>query len=110
MDGYLLNRAGVCGVSTKPRRGSMCCGGLHQTRGGSQPSVDQFVAELVLLVVVAARVAGYATHPGRAAALVRLAVASIAMGGQSAAALRLHAATTYLTGALTGALHDVVTG
>jgi hypothetical protein len=32
------------------------------------------------------------------------------MGGQSVAAARLHVATTYLTGTLTGALHDLVLG
>jgi uncharacterized membrane protein YoaK (UPF0700 family) len=37
-------------------------------------------------------------------------VAAIAMGGQSVAALRLQASTTYMTGTLVSALQDVVTG
>lgn len=50
------------------------------------------------------------THPVFAASLTLLAITSLAMGGQSVVALRLHAATTYLTGTLTGAVHDLVTG
>ncbi|GAB2959701.1 DUF1275 family protein [Amycolatopsis acidiphila] len=67
-------------------------------------------AELVLLLGVLAGWLATGTHPGRSVALVLLALAALAMGGQSVAALRLGAATTYLTGALTNALHDLVSG
>ncbi|WP_435156629.1 DUF1275 family protein [Amycolatopsis sacchari] len=67
-------------------------------------------AELVLLLGVLAWWVATGAAPGHAGALVLLALAAVAMGGQSIAALRLGAATTYLTGALTNALHDLVSG
>lgn len=67
-------------------------------------------AELVLLLGVLAGWLATGTHPATPVALVLLALAALAMGGQSVAALRLGAATTYLTGALTNALHDLVSG
>lgn len=67
-------------------------------------------AELVLLLGVLAGWLASGTHPARPVELIVLALAGVAMGGQSVAALRLGAATTYLTGALTSALHDLVSG
>lgn len=60
------------------------------------------LAELVLLVALAV---GW---PLGAPATALLAVASIAMGGQSSVALRLGQSTTYLTGTLTGAVAALV--
>lgn len=68
------------------------------------------LAELALMVVVAAGWIRTEARPGPLTALILLAVAAIAMGGQSVAALRLQASTTYMTGTLVGALQDVVTG
>jgi uncharacterized membrane protein YoaK (UPF0700 family) len=68
------------------------------------------LAELVLLLGVLTGWLVTSTHPAGPVALVLLALAALAMGGQSVAALRLGAATTYLTGALTNALHDLVSG
>nr|WP_062341104.1 DUF1275 family protein [Herbidospora sakaeratensis] len=68
------------------------------------------VAELVLLVVVAIGWIGTGTHPDLSGRLVLLALAGIAMGGQSAMMLGLHPNTTYMTGVLTTSLHDLATG
>lgn len=70
----------------------------------------QLVTELGLLVGVTGGWIGTHTHPNLFAAHILLALASMAMGGQSTVALRLHASTTYMTGTLTGAVHDLVTG
>ncbi|XVV15946.1 DUF1275 family protein [Actinoplanes sp. CA-131856] len=59
------------------------------------------LAELALLAVVAG---GLLTEPGVGGKRVLLAVAGIAMGGQSVVGLRLRASTTYMTGALVTAL------
>jgi uncharacterized membrane protein YoaK (UPF0700 family) len=48
--------------------------------------------------------------PGRTARLLLLAAGAIAMGVQSVVARWLHESTTYLTGTLTGAVHDLITG
>jgi uncharacterized membrane protein YoaK (UPF0700 family) len=68
------------------------------------------IAELALLVVVATGWILTGARPGPLEALLLLAVAAIAMGGQSVAALRLQASTTYMTGTLVGGLQDLVTG
>ena len=67
-------------------------------------------AELAVVVAVAAGWWAVRAEPARAEALVLLGLASFAMGGQSVAALRLGASTTYLTGTLTAAVHDLVVG
>jgi uncharacterized membrane protein YoaK (UPF0700 family) len=72
--------------------------------------VGMLLAELALLVVVAVGWIVTGAHPGPLAALLLLAVAALAMGGQSVTALRLQASTTYMTGTLVSALQDVVTG
>jgi uncharacterized membrane protein YoaK (UPF0700 family) len=71
--------------------------------------VDLLVAELVLL-------RGYATgwlvtagRPGTAVGTVMLVVVAVAMGAQSVASVRMRTYTTYLTGALTAAVQDLVT-
>jgi uncharacterized membrane protein YoaK (UPF0700 family) len=64
--------------------------------------VGPLVVEFGLLLAVAVGWWVAHTHPVHAASLTLLGIASLAMGGQSVVALRLHAATTYLTGTLTG--------
>ncbi|MFG1992216.1 DUF1275 family protein [Actinoplanes sp. NPDC048988] len=59
------------------------------------------LAELALLAVVAG---GLLTDPGAGVRRALLAVAAVAMGGQSVVGLRLRASTTYMTGALATAL------
>ncbi|MEJ2864901.1 DUF1275 family protein [Actinomycetospora flava] len=59
------------------------------------------------LAVLAALAVGWVLA---APALVLLAGAAVAMGGQSSIALRLGESTTYLTGTLTGAVAALVTG
>ena len=72
--------------------------------------VGPLAAELAVIVVVAAGWWSVGGEPARAGALALLGLAAFAMGGQSVAAMRLHASTTYLTGTLTAAVHDLVTG
>lgn len=72
--------------------------------------VGPLVVECCLLLVITVGWWTVHTHPVYAESLILLGVASVAMGGQSVVGLRLHAATTYLTGTLTGAVHDLVTG
>lgn len=79
-------------------------------RGRPYAVVQQLVAELALLVGVAAGWLATGGQPGRTSGMALLAAAALAMGAQSATSLRLHASTTYLTGTLTGAVHDLVTG
>ncbi|SNY61379.1 Uncharacterized membrane protein YoaK, UPF0700 family [Paractinoplanes atraurantiacus] len=59
------------------------------------------LVELALLAVVAG---GLLTDPGVWGRRILLAVAAMAMGGQSVVGLRLRASTTYMTGALATAL------
>ncbi|TCK21563.1 DUF1275 family protein [Pseudonocardia endophytica] len=66
------------------------------------PVLVLLASELVLLVALAV------AWPLDAPAPVLLAVASIAMGGQSSIALDLGESTTYLTGTLTGAVAALV--
>jgi uncharacterized membrane protein YoaK (UPF0700 family) len=79
-------------------------------RGRPRAVVGPLLAELALLIVVAAGWAATRAHPGTVASLALLALAAIAMGGQSVAALRLQSSTTYMTGTLVTVLQDVVTG
>ena len=66
--------------------------------------------ELALLGVLTGGWIATGGRPGRGSALMLLAAAGLAMGTQSVVAGWLHASTTYLTGTLTTALHDLVTG
>ncbi|MEV4348745.1 DUF1275 family protein [Actinoplanes sp. NPDC049596] len=59
------------------------------------------LAELALLAVIAA---GPLADPGIGLKRILLALAAVAMGGQSVVGLRLRASTTYMTGALATAL------
>ncbi|GAB1819436.1 YoaK family protein [Herbidospora sp. RD11066] len=68
------------------------------------------LAELVLLVIVAIGWIVTGTRPDLSGQLVLLALAAIAMGGQSAMMLGLRPNTTYMTGVLTTSLHDLATG
>ncbi|MBX6767137.1 MAG: DUF1275 domain-containing protein, partial [Actinomadura rubrobrunea] len=67
-------------------------------------------AEFAVLAFVAAGWLATGGRPGPVAAPLMLVLLATAMGGQSITALRLHSATTYMTGMITGALHDLVTG
>lgn len=67
-------------------------------------------AQLVALVVVAAGLLATGSRPDPVAAGALLAVAAMAMGGQSVVGLRLKVPTTYMTGTLTSALGGLVTG
>ncbi|WP_203701348.1 DUF1275 family protein [Asanoa iriomotensis] len=68
------------------------------------------VIELALLGALTAGWIATDGSPGRTARLLLLATGSVAMGVQSVVARWLHESTTYLTGTLTGAVHDLVTG
>jgi uncharacterized membrane protein YoaK (UPF0700 family) len=70
--------------------------------------VGPLIAESVLVLVLALGWWLAHTRPSGEVSLILLSVASLAMGGQSIAALRLKASTTYMTGTLTGAVHDLV--
>lgn len=72
--------------------------------------IGLLLTELVLLAGLATGWILTGAHPGPVASFVLLGVASVAMGGQSVAALRLKASTTYMTGTLVSVLQDVVTG
>ncbi|WP_203713942.1 DUF1275 family protein [Asanoa siamensis] len=68
---------------------------------------------LVELALLGALTGGWIAtdgEPGRTNRLLLLAAGSLAMGLQSVVARWLHESTTYLTGTLTGAVHDLVTG
>ena len=68
---------------------------------------------MVEIALVGALAGGWAatdSRPDRTTSLLLLATAGVAMGTQSVVAHRMHESTTYLTGTLTGALHDLVAG
>ncbi|MEV4619348.1 DUF1275 family protein [Asanoa sp. NPDC049573] len=68
------------------------------------------VIELALLGVLTGGWIATGSRPDRETALLLLAAAGLAMGTQSVVASWLHESTTYMTGTLTTALHDLVTG
>ncbi|MDG4825595.1 DUF1275 family protein [Asanoa sp. WMMD1127] len=68
------------------------------------------LAEFALLGALAAGFAATDGRPGRTTSLLLLATAALAMGVQSVVAQRMHESTTYLTGTLTGALQELVSG
>ncbi|GLW67139.1 hypothetical protein Arub01_53820 [Actinomadura rubrobrunea] len=72
--------------------------------------LGQLAAEFAVLAVVAGGWLAARGRPGPVAAQLLLVLLATAMGGQSITALRLHSVTTYMTGMITGALHDLVTG
>ncbi len=59
------------------------------------------LVQLALLALVLTGWLAAGSHPAGAAALVLLALAAVALGGQSIWALRIHQTTTYFTGMLT---------
>jgi uncharacterized membrane protein YoaK (UPF0700 family) len=63
------------------------------------------IAEFVILLLVLAGWLAAGSHPAGVPALVLLALVSVAMGGQSIWALRIHQTTTYFTGMLTTAIN-----
>jgi uncharacterized membrane protein YoaK (UPF0700 family) len=67
-------------------------------------------AELVLLLCLPVGLAATHGRPGEATSMTLLATAAVAMGAQSAICLRDGVSTTYMTGAITTAVHDLVTG
>jgi uncharacterized membrane protein YoaK (UPF0700 family) len=81
---------------------------LRVWRGRPGAIRGPLVLEGVFLAGVAAGWMIERGHLQKAPAVVLLVIAAMAMGGQSVIALRLHAATTYLTGTLTDVLHDLV--
>jgi uncharacterized membrane protein YoaK (UPF0700 family) len=68
------------------------------------------LTQLTLLLLVLAGWLATGSHPVGALALVLLALASIAMGGQSIWALRIHQTTTYFTGLLTVTINAAASG
>jgi uncharacterized membrane protein YoaK (UPF0700 family) len=66
--------------------------------------------ELALLGVLTGGWIASDSRPDRGTALLLLAAAGLAMGTQSVVASWLHESTTFMTGTLTTALHDLVTG
>jgi uncharacterized membrane protein YoaK (UPF0700 family) len=66
--------------------------------------------ELALLGVLAGGWIASDSRPDRGTALLLLAAAGLAMGTQSVVAGWLHESTTFMTGTLTTALHDLVVG
>ncbi|HEY0934780.1 MAG TPA: DUF1275 family protein [Trebonia sp.] len=66
--------------------------------------------ELVVLAAAAAVWIATGAHPSATLALVLLALTAAALGGQSAIALRLGEATTYMTGTLTTAVAAAASG
>ena len=78
-------------------------------RRRTDSSLALLMAETVLLLVVLVAWLGSHEHPHGTVALGILALASVAIGGQSIWALRIHQTTTYFTGMLTTAV-DAATG
>lgn len=68
------------------------------------------VGELVVLTAAAVVWIATGAYPSATLALVVLALTAVAMGGQSAVALRLGEATTYMTGTLTIAIAAAASG
>ena len=68
------------------------------------------IAENVLLLMVLVTWLGTDEHPHGIITLSMLAVASVAIGGQSICALRIHQTTTYFTGMLTTAVKAAAGG
>ena len=63
---------------------------------------------MLMLVLIAWLATG--AHPGDAVRLVMLGLVSVALGGQSIWALRVHQTTTYFTGMLTTAINQASAG
>ena len=68
------------------------------------------VTELVLFLLVLTGWLAAGSHPAGALALVLLALVSVALGGQSIWALRVHQTTTYFTGMLTMTINAAASG
>ncbi|HTF53134.1 MAG TPA: YoaK family protein [Pseudonocardia sp.] len=68
------------------------------------------IAENILLLVVLITWLANDSHPHGIITLSMIALASVAMGGQSIWALRIHQTTTYFTGMLTTALNSAAGG
>lgn len=62
------------------------------------------ITELILFLLVLAGWLAAGSHPAGISALALLALVSVALGGQSIWALRIHQTTTYFTGMLTTAV------
>ena len=77
-------------------------------RSRPQAVVGLLAAELVLLIGYAVGWLMTAGQPGTVTGAVMLAAVAGAMGGQSVVSLRMRAYTTYLTGALTTAVQDLI--
>jgi uncharacterized membrane protein YoaK (UPF0700 family) len=68
------------------------------------------VTELVLFLLVLTGWLAAGSHPAGVLALVLLALVSVALGGQSIWALRIHQTTTYFTGMLTTTINAAASG
>jgi uncharacterized membrane protein YoaK (UPF0700 family) len=73
-------------------------------------ALPALLAELALLMFVLIAWLAAGSHPGAALKLVMLALVSVALGGQSIWALRVHQTTTYFTGMLTTAISKAEAG
>jgi uncharacterized membrane protein YoaK (UPF0700 family) len=72
--------------------------------------VGPLAMEMVVLIGLAAGLLAAGSAPGTTTARMLLALAAVAMGGQSMVGMRLRTSTTYLTGAFATALGDAVAG
>jgi uncharacterized membrane protein YoaK (UPF0700 family) len=68
------------------------------------------VAEIVLFLIVLTGWLTAGEHPGTVLTLILLALVSVALGGQSIWALRIHQTTTYFTGMLTNTIDAAAGG
>jgi uncharacterized membrane protein YoaK (UPF0700 family) len=78
--------------------------------GRARPLRPLLLAEWILVAVFALVLLVVDVAPHDTVARVLLGVAGVAMGGQSVVANRLKVSTTYMTGNLTNALTDTLTG
>jgi hypothetical protein len=66
------------------------------------------ITELTLFLLVLAGWLAAGSHPAGISALALLALVSVALGGQSIWALRIHQTTTYFTGMMTKTINTAV--
>lgn len=81
---------------------------LRTTRTPAQAYRVGLAAEFVVLLAIPAGMTATHGHPGGAVSVTMLGAAAAAMGAQSANCLHDGIPTTYLTGSVTVALHDLV--
>jgi hypothetical protein len=79
-------------------------------RRSARNSLPLLIAEHVLLFIFLIAWLAADTHPHGTVTLTMLAMVSVALGGQSIWALRLHQTTTYFTGMLTTTINAAAGG